>query len=75
MDGRRDDVLATLERPDMIQQGDRGELLAIRAWSGTHAATAFLVVVYREIGLDDGFVVTAYASRRSSGRRITLWKR
>ena len=73
--GRREDVLETLARPDMIQQGDRGELLAIRTFGGAQAAAASLVVVYREISLDDGFVVTAFTSRRPSRRRVTLWKR
>ena len=74
MEDRRQQVLETLAEPDMIHQGDAGELLAIRFWPGSPAGR-FVVVAYREIGPEDGFILTAYMTRRPSGRRVTLWKR
>jgi hypothetical protein len=35
----------------------------------------YVVVVYREIGTDDGFVLTAYLADRVSPRREATWKR
>lgn len=67
--------LETLAQPDMIQLGDSGELLAVRAWSEPPLSGRHLVVAYREIGPEDGFDLTAYVTRRPSARRVTLWKR
>ena len=70
----RERVLRTVAEPDMIQEGDFGELLAIRFYPDTLLARKFMVVAYREIGLEDGFVVTAYLARRPSARRVMIWK-
>jgi hypothetical protein len=75
MDGQREQVLETLAEPGMIQQGDFGELLAIRFYPETPLTRKFLVVVYREVSPDDGFILTAYLTNRPSARRVTLWKR
>ena len=54
------DVLDVLEKPDIVFAGGEGELLAAREIEvGKH-----LVVVYKEQTLDDGFVVTAFLTRR-----------
>ncbi len=68
-------ILETVEFPDCIQEGDFGGLLAIRHYPRTPLTSKFLVVVYRETGADDGFVLTAYFTSRPSGRRVILWKR
>ena len=75
MDGQREQVLETLAEPGMIQQGDFGELLAIRFYPETPLTRKFLVVVYWEVSPDDGFILTAYLTNRPSARRVTLWKR
>lgn len=72
---QRERVLETVQEPDMIQQGDFGELLAIRHYSQTPLTSKFMVVAYREVSLDDGFVLTAYLTSRPSVRRVTIWKR
>jgi hypothetical protein len=53
-----------------IYAGGAGELLAAREFE----AGKWLVVVYKEIG-DDGFVITAFLTRRvaSLERRKQLW--
>jgi hypothetical protein len=66
-------VLEALAEPDEVQQGDFGELLAIRAYPGLDLGK-FIVVVYRENAPDDGFVLTAYVTSRPSARRKVLWK-
>lgn len=75
MVGQQGRVLETLSQPDMIQAGNRGELLAVRLYAETPLGTKFLVVVYREVDAGDGFVLTAYFSRRPSARRETTWQR
>jgi hypothetical protein len=75
MDDQRERVLETVAEPDMIQQGDFGELLAIRFWHGTPLTSKFLVAAYREVSPDDGFIITAYLTNRPSARRAVIWKR
>ena len=72
---QRERVLETVAEPDVIQQGDFGELLAVRSYEQTPLTRKHLVVAYREIGSDDGFIVTAYLARRPSTQRVLLWKR
>jgi len=47
MDSQRGRMLETVERPDRIQEGDFGDLLAIRYYRETPLTSKFLVVVYR----------------------------
>ena len=75
MDDQHERVLETLVKPDMIQQGDFGELLAIRFYPDTPLTSKFLVVAYREVSSEDGFAMTAYLTRRPSARRVTIWKK
>ncbi|MCD6169866.1 MAG: hypothetical protein J7J76_04875 [Candidatus Latescibacteria bacterium] len=75
MDNQREQILETLAEPDIIQQGDFGELLAIRFYPETPLTRKFLVVAYREVSPEDGFILTAYLTSRPSSRRVTIWKR
>lgn len=72
---QRERILETVTEPDMIQEGDFGELLAVRFYSTTPLTSKFLIVAYRETGADDGFVLTAYLSSRPSAKRFMIWKR
>ena len=74
MDGQRRRVLETASDPEMIQEGDFGEYLAIRFYNETPLTSKFLVVVYKEIARADGFILTAYYSGKPSERRRILWK-
>ncbi len=71
---QRERVLETLAEPELIQEGDYGELLALRLYTETPRTTKYLVVVYREIEQRDGFIVTAYFTIRPSSKRVILWK-
>ena len=68
--GLRLDVLETIRNPVRVVAGGEGELLALRELE----LGKYLVVVYRE-SEDDGFVVTAFLTRRlrSLDRRKQLW--
>ena len=61
-------VLAAIRQPRAVYEGDAGTLLAVRPEDDL-----YLVVVYREVSGDDGFVITAYLTRRSPSRRV-VWK-
>jgi hypothetical protein len=68
--GLRSEVLETVGQPERILLGGDGEHLAIHEMEeGKH-----LVVVYRE-GVEDGFIITAFVTRRvrSLVKRRQVW--
>ena len=68
--GLRSEVVETVSQPERILLGGDGERLAIRKLGeGKH-----LVVVYREQA-DDGFIITAFLTRRvrSLEKRRQVW--
>ena len=68
--GMRLDVLDTVAGPTRVLAGAEGELLALRE----QEPAKWLVVVYRELE-EDGFVITAFLTRRvrSLDRRRQVW--
>jgi hypothetical protein len=74
MKDQRERILETVAEPHMIQQGDFGELLAVRYYPKTPLTSKFVVVAYREVTSDDGFILTAYLTNRPSTRRTVIWK-
>ncbi len=72
---QRERIMDTIAEPDFVQAGDEGELLAVRLYEHTPLTRKHLVVAYRETGPTDGFVLTAYFTRRPSARRLTIWTR
>lgn len=74
MRNQKERILETISNPDFIQQGDYGELLAIKFFDSTPLSQKYLVVGYKEINKEDGFVITAYFTRKPLERRLTLWK-
>jgi len=71
----RQEILETIAEPDVIQEGDSGELIAIRMYERTPMTSKFLIVPYREVSKEDGFVLTAYLTSRPSSSRSVVWKR
>jgi hypothetical protein len=68
--GMRYEVLETVAQPTQIFAGNSGELLAVH----DSEPGKYLVVVYRE-GENDGFIITAFLTRRIQAlrRRTQLW--
>jgi hypothetical protein len=68
---READVLQTIAAPTRVLTGSAGELLATREVE----PGKWMVVVYREDSKQDGFVITAFLTRRmrSLDRREQLW--
>lgn len=68
-------VLETVRDPTEVFKGDFEEKLAVRFYRRTPLTSKYLVVAYKELGPQDGFVVTAYFARRLATWRERLWKR
>jgi len=68
--GHYDDVLATIESPDFVGRGYGSSLIAARGYGRKR----YLMVVYRELSADDGFVITAYFATKVD-RKKAIWKR
>lgn len=67
------EVLETVQEPKAIYEGRAGELLATKEIE----PGKYLVVVYKEVNREDGFVITAFLTRRVNQieRRAKLWNR
>ena len=68
--GHFDNVLATIEEPDFILRGYRNSLIAVRGMGRNR----YLNVIYKQISDDDGFIITAYFTRKVN-RRKAIWTR
>ena len=69
MAGYYDDVLDTIENPDIVIQGYGGALIAFKGI----ARKRYLGVIYKELtGKEDGFVISAYHTSKIDRRKI-LW--
>ncbi len=66
--GRADEVLAVVESPDWATRGYRGSLVA---WKG-YSRTGYLAVIYKEISEVDGFIITAFFTKKPV-KRNRLW--
>ena len=55
MSGLSEVTLETINDPEEIIEGDKGELIAIKRFNNKH-----IVVIYKEIDNIDGFVITAF---------------
>ncbi|MEK7477045.1 MAG: hypothetical protein AAB152_15580 [Candidatus Coatesbacteria bacterium] len=75
MAGEQARILETLAQPDFVQEGDASTLVALRHYPKTPLAEKHCAVVYKEVSKTDGFVVTAYFTRRASTLRRVVWKR
>lgn len=69
MAGYYDDVLVTVEDPDCFLRGHTGSLIATR----NYGRNRYLMVIYKEISTEDGFVITAYFTRKLDRSRV-IWK-
>lgn len=68
------EILDTIENPAIIFQGEHGGFIAVSF--KLDIASKFIVVVYKETSMSDGFVITAYLSNKEQKftNKIILWK-
>ena len=73
--GMEDPILQTISAPDLVLQGYRNELLALKNYPGTPVGAKDMVVVYRE---DKRLIITAFLTSdrpRLVGKRHVIWLR
>ena len=65
------EVLEAVEQPEAIYAGKAGEDIAVKQIE----KGKYIVVVYKELGKEDGFVITAFLTRRMEqlARRRKIW--
>lgn len=68
--GYYDAVLDTVEAPDLVLRGYRGSLIAVRGYGRRR----YLLVIYKQLSHDDGFVITAYFSSKFNRKQV-IWER
>jgi hypothetical protein len=66
--GYYDDVLDVIEAPDWVTRGYRGSLIA---WK-KYGRRGYLTVIYKELGTDDGFVITAFFTSKPR-KKSKVW--
>ena len=71
----RTKLLETVSEPEFIQEGDRGELIAVRLYPSTSLGLKYLIALYRETSSEDGFVITGYLTNRPAKWREVIWKK
>ena len=67
------EVLEAVAEPEAIYEGKTGECIAVRGLE----SGKYIVVVYKELSNEDGFVITAFLTRRRKQleRRRKIWQR
>ncbi len=67
------EVFETIEEPEAIYEGKTGELIATKEIE----KYKYIVVIYRESSEEDGFVITAFLTRRRKqlDRRRKIWQK
>ena len=65
------DVLEIIQEPAEIYEGGAEELLAVKEIN----PEKYIVVVYKEVSREDGFIITAFLTRKINKiqRRIKIW--
>ena len=63
-------ILDTIENPTWVLRGHGGALVAVQSLKRPNS----LNVVYREVSRDDGFVITAFLSRKVN-RSAIVWQK
>jgi hypothetical protein len=67
------EILDCIELPDAIYEGKFDELIATKNFD--KISNKFVVVVYKELSVQDGFVITAYLSNKVNEfiKRNKIW--
>ena len=68
------EILETIEYPSIIFEGNNGGLIAVS--TKLKQIDKFIVVIYKEIGLKDGFIISAYISNKEQKfeKKKVIWK-
>jgi hypothetical protein len=77
MAGNLEKVIETIEDPDYLVAGSRGEKLALRCYSETPISEKHVVAVYKEVNREDGFLITAFMTSQPETilKKGVLWQK
>jgi len=64
MNGNILELIKTIEDPETIIKGVSDELRCLRFFPNTHLGPKYLMVAYKELSSNDGFIITAYKTSR-----------
>jgi len=69
-----EEVLQAVEEPDAVYRGYREALIAVRKMKRRRR---WMVVVYKEVSRDDGFIITAYMTSKVRLKKEDMiwWRR
>ena len=73
MSGLTESVLETINEPELLIQGNQEEFIATKRFNNNH-----IVVIYREVNSEDGFVITAFLTsdvNKIVKNRKIIWKK
>jgi len=67
-------IISTVESPEVILKGDTGELLAVRK---EPRKKFWIVVAYKEVDSNDGFILTTYITTDSGWlfQKEVIWSK
>ena len=67
------EIIETIESPEKIYEGNYDEIIAIKHFEKLN--DKFVVVIYKEINAEDGFIITAYISNKVNEflKRKLIW--
>ena len=74
MSSEGEKILETVSSPDYVQEGDAETSIAVKHYLQTPLTEKYCCVVYRELGKNDGFILTAYFANKPAGWRNIIWK-
>lgn len=68
------EILDTIENPEIIYEGNNTAKIAVKKIQERN--DKFVVVLYKEINIADGFIITAYFSNKQQEfkKKKVLWK-
>lgn len=68
------EILETVETPEIIFEGNNDAKITVKQIN--EKTSAFMVVIYKETSLHDGFIITAYLSNKEQEfkKKKVLWK-
>ena len=75
MSGNTDKILETVNSPDYIVEGFKGELIALKHYLKTKLGEKHCVVIYKEN--KDGFIITAFFTSKHEKilKRGVIWQK
>jgi hypothetical protein len=68
------EILETIEEAEIIYEGNKNSCIAIKKFQERN--DKFIVVVYKEIAINDGFIITAHFTNQEQEfrKKTILWK-